>query len=57
LLVSILPAPIHGRLTALSAATAFTVEGIFTYDSNIGLRFEIQVEGEHPEDAAAERDH
>jgi hypothetical protein len=70
----ILRVTVRGRFSALSGRqreylvaslddhhvtkSAFTVEGIFTYDSNIdyfSLRFEIQVEGEHPEDAAAER--
>jgi hypothetical protein len=38
--------------------SAFTAEGTFTYDSNIdsfSLRFEIRVDGDDPEDQAAER--
>ena len=37
--------------------SAYTAEGTFTYDSNIysfSLRFEIRVEGEHPDDLAGE---
>jgi hypothetical protein len=37
--------------------SAYTTEGTFTYDSNIypfSLRFEIRVEGEYPDDRAAD---
>jgi hypothetical protein len=37
--------------------SAYTAEGTFTYDANIysfSLRYEVRVEGDHPEEAAAE---